>query len=252
MGYHVATMPDTTTPQLFFCDDDVQEARRFNRQLAWAPRFRIRNRVWPIAIQALLRMSQLKAASNLKRHGISVSTRLADKEGIRVPLRLLRPPGPVHGVVIDVHGGGWAIGNAMMNDQLNAAMAAACGVVVVSVDYRLAGATPLAGLLADCLAAFRWLLDGGLPEYDGLPVFAVGESAGAHLAAATLLALRAWPSHAKRAPGGGGHTGLAWPEHGPFHAPAHARSERPGTARAGPVAPLWQSGGVPPCPAIRR
>ncbi len=187
-------MPDTTTPQLFFCDDDLHEARKFNRRLAWAPRFRIRNRAWPIAIQSLLRMSQLKAASNLKRHGITVSTRLADKDGVRVPLRLLCPPGPIRGVVIDVHGGGWAIGNAQMNDQLNAAMAAACGVLVVSVDYRLAGTTPLAGLLADCLAAFRWLLDGGLPEYADLPVFVVGESAGAHLAAATMLALQAWPS----------------------------------------------------------
>lgn len=172
----------------------LAEARAFNRKLAWAPRFKIRNRVMPMLIQSLLRLSQVGGARKLAKAGIGVELRYVEGDGLRVPLRILRGAGPVRGVVLDFHGGGWVIGNAEMNDALNMAMVAACGVVVVSVDYRLVLSTPLAGVMDDCLAAARWLLDGGLPELAHLPVYVVGESAGAHLAAATLLRLKAWPA----------------------------------------------------------
>jgi acetyl esterase/lipase len=81
-----------------------------------------------------------------------------------------------------------------MNDQLNAAMIAACEVIVVSVDYRLAVSAPLTAIMEDCLTAALWLLRGGLPGTQALPGFVVGESAGAHLAAATLLQLKATPT----------------------------------------------------------
>ena len=170
------------------------DARRFNRKLAWAPRFKIRNRVMPALIQSLLRASQIGADGKLARRGIGVCTVIAEADGHRVPVRVLRGSQPVTGVVLDFHGGGWVIGNAAMDDRQNAALIAACGVAVVAVDYRLASHTPLAGLMDDCLAAARWLLGGGLPELAHLPVYVVGESAGAHLAAATLLQLRTWPA----------------------------------------------------------
>ena len=116
-------------------------------------------------------------------------------------MRIIRPSGPVNGIVLDVHGGGWVIGNAQMDDAQNAAMAAECHVAVVSVDYRLFGATPLRGLMDDVVVAARWLLDDGLPEYRGMPVVIVGESAGGHLAAATLLQLKAWPELLHRVKG---------------------------------------------------
>ena len=130
-----------------------------------------------------------------------METRSATANGLAVPVRILRPVGPVHGLVLDIHGGGWAVGNAAMDDGLNTAMIAACQVAVVSVDYRLFGRTPLGGLLDDCLAAACWLLDGGLSEYRDLPVVVTGESAGAHLAAATLLQLKAWPDLLRRVTG---------------------------------------------------
>jgi len=65
---------------------------------------------------------------------------------------------------------------------------------VVSVDYRLAPRASVHQQMEECLAAARWLLQDGLPEYAGKPVILVGESAGAHLAAATLQGLRAWPA----------------------------------------------------------
>jgi acetyl esterase/lipase len=182
-------------------EDTLAEAGRFNRKLDWVPRFRISNRVMPLLIQSLLRLSQLGGEASLVRAGIRVEQAAAQADGLPVPVRILRGASPVRGIVLDIHGGGWAIGNAQMNDQLNADLIAACDVAVVSVDYRLATVAPLADIIDDCLAAARWLLGGGLPEYAGLPVYILGESAGGHLAAATLLRLKAWPELLRRIDG---------------------------------------------------
>lgn len=170
-------------------EPELAQMRRFNQKLAWMPRFKIRNRVTPRLIQALLRVSQtLKKAPDVERRVVG-----------NVPVRILRPGGKPKGVVLDIHGGGWVIGNAQMDDDLNLGMVNACDVAVVSVDYRLAVNTPVQGLLDDCLAAARWLLNE--QEFAGLPVIVVGESAGGHLAAATLLALKQWPELLKRVSG---------------------------------------------------
>lgn len=171
-------------------EPELVQMRRFNQKLTWTPRFKIRNRVTPRLIQALLRASQtFKKAPvvELKKVGT-------------VPVRILRPSGKPKGVVLDIHGGGWVIGNAQMDDDLNLGMVNACDVAVVSVDYRLAVDTPIEGLLDDCLVAARWLL-ADCPEFAGLPVIIVGESAGGHLAAATLLALKQWPELLQRVSG---------------------------------------------------
>jgi acetyl esterase/lipase len=177
-----------------FSDQTLAEARRFNRKLAWMPRFKIRNRFTPPVIQALLRLSQLGGRRKLERHGLTIERRVINADKLRVPVRIIRPAGPVKGLVFDIHGGGWVIGNAQMDDEQNAAMAINCNVAVVSVDYRLFGSASMQALMDDVLAAARWLLNNGLPEYAGLPVIIVGESAGGHLAAATLLRLKAWPA----------------------------------------------------------
>lgn len=170
-------------------EPELAQMRRFNQTLAWLPRFKIRNRVTPRLIQALLRVSQ-----KVKR-AAAAQSRVVNG----VPVRILRPAGKPRGVVLDIHGGGWVIGNAQMDDDLNLGMVNACDVAVVSVDYRLAVDTPIEGLLEDCLAAARWLL--GAEEFAGLPVFFVGESAGGHLAAATLLTLKQWPELLARVAG---------------------------------------------------
>jgi len=182
-------------------DEVIEEARRFNRKLARAPRFRIRNRWAPRVGHALLRLSQCLPDRHLARAGIRAESAVAAMDGLRVPLRILRPSGRSRGVVLDIHGGGWVIGNARMNDRLNAALVAACGVTVVSVDYRLALDAPVQGAMDDCLAAARWLLQDGLAGAEGMPVFVVGESAGGHLAAATLLRLKAWPDLLRKVEG---------------------------------------------------
>ncbi|MCU1784798.1 alpha/beta hydrolase [Pseudomonas sp. 13B_2.1_Bac1] len=168
---------------------ELAQMRRFNQKLAWLPRFKIRNRVTPRLIQALLRVSQtLKKAPDAERKLVG-----------SVPVRILRPSGKPKGVVLDIHGGGWVIGNAQMDDDLNLGMVNACDVAVVSVDYRLAVDTPVEGLMDDCLTAARWLLTDD--EFADLPVIVVGESAGGHLAAATLLALKQSPQLLQRVSG---------------------------------------------------
>jgi len=176
-------------------EHELAQVRAFNRKLAWLPRFKIRNRLTPRLIQALLRVSQIGGSGALRKFGLTAERKLIDN----VPVRIIRPKGPAKGVVLDFHGGGWVIGNAQMDDNFNAAIVDSCQVTVVSVDYRLAVSTPIEGLLEDCLNATRWLLQEA--EFTGLPVVVVGESAGGHLAAATLLALQQWPDLLQRISG---------------------------------------------------
>lgn len=171
---------------------ELAQVRAFNKKLAWLPRFKIRNRLTPRLIQALLRAGQLGGDGKLRQHGLTAEQKIIDT----VPVRIIRPKGKAKGVVLDFHGGGWVIGNAQMNDNFNIAIVNACDVAVVSVDYRLAVSTPIEGLLDDCLRATRGILNDG--EFAGLPVVVVGESAGGHLAAATLLALKSSPQLLQR------------------------------------------------------
>lgn len=182
-------------------DQTLNEAKRFNARLARAPRFGMRHRFMPPLVQGLLRLSQVGADRKLRRAGLQVDTRRVVLEGVQVQVRIIRPRGPVAGIALDIHGGGWVVGNARMNDAFNAGFASRCGLAVVSVDYRLAPRASVHEQMDECLAAARWLLQDGLPDYGGLPVVVVGESAGAHLAAATLQQLRAWPALLERVAG---------------------------------------------------
>ena len=179
---------------LTFDDTTLDEAARFNARLARAPRFGMRHRFMPPLVQGLLRLSQVGADRKLRRAGLQVEMRMVEMGRVKVQVRVIRPRGPVAGIVLDIHGGGWVVGNARMNDAFNGAFASRCGLAVVSVDYRLAPRASVHEQMEECLAAARWLLQDGLSECADLPVIVVGESAGAHLAAATLQGLRAWPA----------------------------------------------------------
>ena len=186
---------------LTFDDTTLDEAARFNARLARAPRFGMRHRFMPPLVQGLLRLSQIGADRKLRRAGLRVEMRMVEMGGVKVQVRIIRPRGPVAGIVLDIHGGGWVVGNARMNDAFNAGFASRCGLAVVSVDYRLAPRASVHEQMEECLAAARWLLQDGLADDAGLPVIVVGESAGAHLAAATLQRLRDWPALLERVAG---------------------------------------------------
>ncbi|MGH1503252.1 MAG: alpha/beta hydrolase [Acidimicrobiales bacterium] len=123
--------------------------------------------------------------------------RTVSHAGADVDVRILRPSGEAHGVYLHLHGGGWVLGGADQQDERLQATADDTGLVVVSVEYRLAPEHHLDDAIDDCLVAARWLLERGLAEL--VPAAATardatvvigGESAGAHLAAVSLLVLR--------------------------------------------------------------
>lgn len=181
--------------------EELEQLKAFNRKLAWLPRLKVFS-PWVLRLaQGLLRLSQLSGSRSLRKRGLRAETGQVAMGDVMVPVRIIRPQTQAKGVVLDFHGGGWVMGNAQMNDKFNSAMVTACDVAVVSVDYRLAVSAPMEAVLDDCLCAARWLLDENNSEFAGLPVTVVGESAGGHLAVATLLRLKQWPDLFKRVTG---------------------------------------------------
>jgi acetyl esterase/lipase len=110
--------------------------------------------------------------------------RIAGRQG-EVPLRVVEPAGDPQGAYLHMHGGGWVLGAADLQDVALKDAADATGFTMFSVDYRLAPEHPYPAGPDDCEDAALWLLEQGFPR-----LVIGGESAGASLAAATLLRLR--------------------------------------------------------------
>lgn len=106
-------------------------------------------------------------------------------------VRVIRPEGrDPAGVYLDIHGGGWVAGSARLSDQANLALVEKLGVATVSVDYRLAPEHPYPAGADDCETAAVWLAENAAAEFGTERLLIGGGSAGAHLAAVTLLRLR--------------------------------------------------------------
>lgn len=97
---------------------------------------------------------------------------------------------PDGGAILHIHGGGMVMGSVEQMQAGPAALAAAAGVPVVSVEYRLAPEHPFPAAPIDCEAATRWVAD-NIP-CTGLVLS--GESAGGNLTIATALTLRDNPA----------------------------------------------------------
>jgi acetyl esterase/lipase len=106
-----------------------------------------------------------------------------------VPLRIFRPA-ETRGVYLHFHGGGHALGSEDMMDVALDALARATGAAVVSVGYRLAPEHPHPAGPDDCEAAALWLVEHARREFGSERLVLGGQSAGAQLAAITLVRLR--------------------------------------------------------------
>jgi acetyl esterase/lipase len=111
---------------------------------------------------------------------------------LRVPLRVIPPSRATQptGIYLLLHGGAWFLGHRAMSDEHAARIADECGFVVVLPGYRLAPEHPYPAAIDDCEAAALWVLERGAREFGSRVALIGGPSAGAHLAAATLVRLR--------------------------------------------------------------
>jgi acetyl esterase/lipase len=107
------------------------------------------------------------------------------------PMRLRTfVPDQVDAVLLHIHGGGFVTGSPEMTDLLHEALSKELNLAFASVDYRLAPEHPYPAGPDDCEAAALWLLEHAEREFGTARLLIGGESAGAHLAACTLLRLR--------------------------------------------------------------
>ena len=110
-----------------------------------------------------------------------------------VVIRVHRPKGITDALpcLYSMHGGGYVIGSAAMDDVRFDRFCPKYPCIGVSVEYRLAPETPYPGPLDDCYAGLRWIHDNAASlGIDPQRIGVGGISAGAGLAAALALLAR--------------------------------------------------------------
>jgi acetyl esterase/lipase len=125
--------------------------------------------------------------------GVSVQTeRIAAAGRPDVRVLVYEPTGRIRpsGALVWIHGGGLIMGTPEQGNALCSRFAAELGIVVVSVDYRLAPEHPFPAGLDDCATALAWTHEhADRLGIDTARIAVGGDSAGGGLAAA--LAQRA-------------------------------------------------------------
>jgi acetyl esterase/lipase len=114
---------------------------------------------------------------------------ISGRDGNEIPLRVIAPARP-RGVYLHLHGGGWVLGGADLQDPMLERIADNTGQAVVAPEYRLAPEYPYPAGPDDCESAALWLVQNGRREFGTEALTIGGESAGGHLTAVTLLRMR--------------------------------------------------------------
>jgi acetyl esterase/lipase len=91
------------------------------------------------------------------------------------------------GTILYFHGGSWVVGSPATAQDLTAALVRRTRSRAVSLDYRLAPEQPFPAAIEDGVAAYRDLLDQGVPADQ---IILSGDSAGGGLSVNTALAAR--------------------------------------------------------------
>ncbi len=135
----------------------------------------------PLMIPFLLRDRRVAVTRNL---------RYAEGAGRRHLLDVYRPRNGVTGapVLLQVHGGGWTVGNKRQQALPLVMHMAASGWVVVAINYRLSPKATFPAHVIDVKLALAWIRE-NIAEHGGDPDFVciTGGSAGGHLTALAAL-----------------------------------------------------------------
>lgn len=117
-----------------------------------------------------------------------LDVRIEMEEGLHPPLRIYHPRvRRSDAALLWIHGGGFVLGNTALDDRFCASTALALGIVVVSVEYRLAPEHPFPAPLDDCYAAWRWMQKNASSiGIDAKRIAIGGQSAGGALAASLV------------------------------------------------------------------
>ena len=111
-----------------------------------------------------------------------------------IPLRLYVPnstPASGAGGLVFYHGGGWTIGDLDGYDVLCRQIADESGLVVISVDYRLAPEHKFPAAVIDAIAAAEWIAANAAKlGFDPAKMFVGGDSAGGNLSAVVSINAR--------------------------------------------------------------
>jgi acetyl esterase len=109
-----------------------------------------------------------------------------------IPVRIYQPNEKTDlPVLMWMHGGGFAIGDLAISDDILRRISNAASITVVSVDYRLAPENPYPAGLLDTVAVWEWLQSGPVDVASDTTRLAVGgDSAGGNLALGLALRTR--------------------------------------------------------------
>jgi acetyl esterase/lipase len=136
-------------------------------------------------------LAALGAETDASGLGVEEQTIEGPDGSLRVRVYSPRPGAGATPGLLYIHGGGFVLGNLESEHASAIAIARALGIVIVSVDYRLAPEHPYPAGLHDCESAFLWCIDNAAAlgiDPGRLGVF--GQSAGGGLAAGLCLLRR--------------------------------------------------------------
>jgi acetyl esterase/lipase len=207
----MASVPRLPTPvEHRFLKGACQLPPRLQRRL-FGPPPRIDGQVLASDVHALIGVARLSGVRSYTNGLPPAQARLANRSGtaaaaadppipmelveaVEVPseagpiaARLYRPgslPSAPAPLLVYYHGGGWVIGDLDTHDGVCRFLAAAAGVAVLAVDYRLAPEHPFPAAVQDALAAFLWASGEGAERLgvDAARIAVGGDSAGGNLA----------------------------------------------------------------------
>ncbi|MEU8001289.1 alpha/beta hydrolase [Catellatospora sp. NPDC049111] len=183
-------LDEETFAQTEYADDVVAANAAMGamvRAMGWPPQS-----VRAFREQARERLAEASPGGVLSRSPLAREITVSTPGG-PMAARVFDAPAPT-GLYLHIHGGGWTVGAADEQDSYLEELLHGTGQTVVSLDYPRAPERHFPGLLDDCEAAARHLLDHAGRDFGVAAATIGGESSGANLSLAVALRLRDRPA----------------------------------------------------------